>query len=352
MIRLAKRFGRFTSIFVFAAAFVILALWLQLLELAPIVCLVLAPVAILVFCASFSLLAGMLFVKAPPPSGRELSRSEAPLIWAIWDAFDPDTTGQRVLCIDEPLNASIFERKRWFGLFGRQTTMTIGLELLLLADERLLKTVIAHEVGHARHQHTTGATNLAEFLQTFDTLFEFADPETTIVGRLADLGVGAWLDRANGEQMRLSRKNELEADRVAAKLCGRDAAADSEVFMATVTKALQTEIYDPLEKELVSAIRAPEPPHERVLGKRISLVSEATQERFLPEAWAETVDEDASHPSFRQRFENIAPGTEPRPVRVGASAARTLLQPELLRTLQDEARKSWTDQIEEAVGIY
>lgn len=352
MIELAKRLGRFTNIVLFAAAFLLLALWLQLLDVAPVVFLVLAPVAIVIFCASFALLAGMLFVPAPQDGDRELDRAEAPALWAIWDEYDPAGSGDRSLRIDAQLNASISERKKWFGLFGHQTTMTLGLELLILADERLLRTVIAHEIGHARHQHTTGATNLAEFLQTFETLFAYADPETTILGRLADLGVGVWLERANGEQMRLSRQNELEADSVAAALCGRDAAADSEVFMATVTRAVQADIYAPLDKELVSAIRAPVPPHVRVKENRRMLVSEATQERHLPEAWQETAGPDASHPAFRERFENVAAGSAPRPVRVGASAAETLLPPELFTSLMQQATGTWTDRVEEAIGIY
>lgn len=352
MIELAKRLGRFTNLVLFAAAFLMLALWLQLLDFSPLVFLVLAPVAIVVFCASFALLAGMLFVPAPHDADRELNRADAPALWRIWDEYDPDTDGHRSLRIDEQLNASISERKKWFGLFGHQTTMTLGLELLILADERLLRTVIAHEVGHARFSHTTGATNLAEFLQTFETLFEFADPETTVVGRVADWGVGVWLERAHGEQMRLSRQNELEADTVAAELCGHAAAADSEVFMATVTRAVRDEIYTPLQTELVSAIRAPVPPHMRVQENRQSLVSRATQEEHLPGAWQETVEADASHPSFRERFENISPESTPRAFEVGPSAAEILLPPDLFASLMQQATDTWTSRIEEVVGIY
>lgn len=352
MIFLAKRLGRFATLILFAATLLVLGLWLQLLDIAPVAFLVLAPITILAFCASLALLTGLLFVQAPRNGDRELSRSEAPALWAIWDAYDPAASGERSLRVDEHLNASISERKKWFGLFGRQTTMTIGLELLILADERLLRTVIAHEVGHARHQHTTGGTNLAEFLQTFETLLDYADPDTTIVGRLADWGVGAWLNRASRELMRLSRQNEFEADLVAAELCGSDAAADAEVFMATLTKAVEAEVYLPLEQELVGAIRAPVPPSQRVKDRRPQLVSQETQALYLTEAWRETVVEDASHPAFRDRFENISPGETPIPVAVGPSAAGALLPPNVFDALMQQAAKAWTSQVEGSIGIY
>jgi len=352
LIFLAKRLGRFTGILLFLVACLIVAAWLQILDYAPFVFLALAPLAILVFCASFALLAGVLFVRTPRHKRIELTRMDAPALWAIWDELAPPRGERRSLLVDDLLNASISERKRWFDLLGRHTTLTLGLELLMLVDERLLRTVIAHEVGHAKLQHTAGATNLAEFLETFETLFVYVDPETTVAGGLADWALATWLKGANLELMRVSRKNELEADSFSARLCGVDAVADAEVFIATVSRAVKTEIHEPLETELLHAIRAPVAPHQRVWERRAELISAACQEKYLSDVWQETTKKEASHPCFRERFENIVPGIAPRAVAVGASAAEICLPQETFRRVMDKTLQTWTDFAENAVGIY
>lgn len=351
MIFLARRLGRFTNILFFAAGLLVLAGWLQLLDFAPYVFLFLSPVAIVVFCASVALLFGILFVPAYESDDMELTREQAPRLWQMWSELDDASPGVKTLHVDARLNASIFEGRRWFGLFGRRTVLTFGYELMLLADEQMLRTVLAHEVGHAALQHTSGATNLAEFLSTFDTLFAFADPDETVVGKLAELTLGAWLRRANGELMRISRRNELEADLFASRLCGQEAAADLELFMAAVTKAVEKEIHEPLEKEILSAIRVPSPPFERVEAQRQALVSAQTQEKYLPLAWEDKTDATSSHPSFKERFENVAPNGILRPVSVAEPAAFTCLSDKTRQALLQRFAERWARRVEPQIGI-
>ncbi|MEM9632359.1 MAG: M48 family metalloprotease [Pseudomonadota bacterium] len=297
-------------------------------------------------------MAGTFFVSVPKSGGLELNREDAPKLWEIWYEFEPENIGKRTLFIDDQLNASISQHKRWFGLFGRHTSLNLGLELLLLADERFLRSIIAHEVGHAQCQHTTGATNLHEFLETFETLFEYADPETTIVGGIVDWGLGAWYERAQGELMRVSRMNELEADLIAARLCSPQDAAETETFLATVGLAVSNRIHDPLETELLSAIRAPQPPFIRVEEQRPSLVSIETQDELMPEAWKEATSATSSHPAFRERFENVLPNQTPTAVEVGEPAAITCLPLKTFEQVKTRLTQQWVDQIETAIGIY
>jgi hypothetical protein len=110
----------------------------------------------------------------------------APGLWTLWHEFDRTTPrANRTLLIDTEVNASMAERRRHFGLLRRQITMTFGLPLLMVLDARAVRTIVAHEVAHARLQHTSGATNLQEFMVAAENLFDYADPERSISGRLA-----------------------------------------------------------------------------------------------------------------------------------------------------------------------
>ena len=352
MVFLAKRLGRYTSVVLFGGSFLIVALWLQLLNFSPITFLVLAPLVLLAFAAAFALLVGVLFVRLPDGDGLEVSREMAPQLWRMWDELDPPTSGTRRLLINADLNASISERKRWFGLFGRVATVSLGLELLILLDREMLRSVMAHEVGHARCQHLTGGTNLAEFLETFETLYEYADPGTTVVGSVADWALGAWLDRAQREMMRVSRENEFEADRFAANICGAKVCADAEVLIATASEAIAETVDKPLEQELLGAVKAPKPPLQRVFERRASIVSADTQTSFLQVAWDRELDENASHPPFRARFERVLPGAVAGAVAVGPSAATTCMSSELFEALYNGFCNLWVSSVEESFEVY
>ncbi|MEI4861647.1 M48 family metalloprotease, partial [Klebsiella pneumoniae] len=77
--------------------------------------------------------------------------------------------------------------------------------------ERAVRAVVAHEVGHAELQHTSGGANLYEFILAALNIFEYADPETTITGRISATLLNALLEWLQKEYLILSRRNELEA---------------------------------------------------------------------------------------------------------------------------------------------
>jgi hypothetical protein len=115
-----------------------------------------------------------------------VDETAAPGLWAMWNEFDGATPrARRTLAIDADLNVSIAEHKRYLGLVHRHLTMRVGLPLLIVLDERAVRAVVAHEVAHARLQHTSGAVNLQEFIAAVDNLFDHVDPVSTISGRIA-----------------------------------------------------------------------------------------------------------------------------------------------------------------------
>ena len=62
--------------------------------------------------------------------------------------------------------------------------MTVGLPLLIMLDERAIRAIIAHEIAHTRLRHTSGGTNLYDFVAASENVLYYADPDRTITGAL------------------------------------------------------------------------------------------------------------------------------------------------------------------------
>jgi hypothetical protein len=193
-----------------------------------------------------------------------VEKTAAPGLWAIWKDVERKSAGvRRTLVIDSDVNASTGEQRQFMGLFGRRIMMTIGLPLLIVLDERAVRAVVAHEVGHAELQ--PGGANLYEFILAALNIFEYADPETTITGRISAAPLNALLEWLQKEYLIPSRRNELEADRQAAECVGRYEAARALVLVESMFACMNEVVFTPLQKELLGAIRAPAPPIQRVM---------------------------------------------------------------------------------------
>src|SRR5262249_5000724 len=248
--------GRYAVLPVVAIAAAVLVAWLAALEDHPGLVLATAPVVLPVTTCAVALGVGLLVLPARRRASPPVDEQSAPGVWAMWRAVDRRRS-RRILLIDTELNASIGERKRLLGLFGRELTMTFGLPLLILLDERAVRAIVAHEVAHARLQHTSGSANLAEFMAAAEDVFEHADPDNTVIGRIAYILLRALLEWLHKEYRALSRQNELAADRDAADWVGRDEMARALVLSEVLSNRVVETILKPLDQELLGAIRAP-----------------------------------------------------------------------------------------------
>ncbi|HYW61370.1 MAG TPA: M48 family metallopeptidase, partial [Xanthobacteraceae bacterium] len=232
IIKAIRLLGRYAVLPAAAVAAAMFVGWLIALDQHPVAAAIAFPVALPVAMGVVVVGLGLLLPIRLGTDGVSVNEHEAPGLWAIWNEFDRvSPRSRRVLLIDPELNASMSEQRRWLGLRRRQLTMKVGAALLLALDERAVRAVVAHEVAHARLQHTTGGVNLVEFELAAANLFHYFDPEQTITGRVAHLLLHALLDWVNAARLALSHANELAADRDAAELVGADEIARSLVLI-------------------------------------------------------------------------------------------------------------------------
>ncbi|MDX2643010.1 M48 family metallopeptidase [Streptomyces sp. PA03-1a] len=172
--------------------------------------------------------------RAPPlrADAVPVSREEAPALWelATGIAWQVGARPPDVLLLTGDVNASVSEDGAALGLLSGQRRLHLGLPLLASLTHAELRAVLAHEFGHFSHRHTRfGAVAyrcdaaLATTLGQWNTGTRwFSLPHLVVRGsvRLYAL-VFRWLTFA------VRRRQELEADRTAARLAGHEVTASA-----------------------------------------------------------------------------------------------------------------------------
>jgi Zn-dependent protease with chaperone function len=354
ILKLILALGRYAVLPAVAAALAVFAAWLIALDHYPALALAISPVVLPFTTGAVFLAFGLLLLPRRRQTVSGVEESAAPGLWAMWKDMDRRSTGiRRTLLIDSNMNASIGEQRQFMGLFGRRLTMTIGLPLLIVLDERAVRAVVAHEVGHAELQHTSGGANLYEFILAALNIFEYADPDATITGRISATLLNALLEWLQKEYLILSRRNELEADRQAGECVGRDEAARALVLFEGLSARMNEVVFTPLQKELLGAIRAPAPPLQRIISEvgtmRMSGPIEAAARACLA---SEKDDPNATHPSLRLRLANVGFTEIPKVDAPQTSAADALLSDQAFKDLVTRLDGEWTRRAAESVDIY
>jgi Zn-dependent protease with chaperone function len=344
------RLGRYAVLPVVAVACAMSVLWLMAFDRYTIAALATAPIVLSATPVAIALGLGILLLPSRMDRNPAVDEVAAPGLWAIWKELDHAFAGSgRTLRIDADFNASIGEESRYAGLFKRHVTMTVGLGLLMIMDERAVRAVIAHEVAHARLQHTSGGTNLFDFLAASENVLYYADPDRTITGRIAYVLLHSLLEWLGKEYRALSRENELAADAGAAQQVGRGEMARALVLLEACTARLSDLVFSPLEKETLGAIKVPMPPFQRIsaqLGdiRAVEQLATAAAARLTREP-----EPDSTHPPFDKRLANLGFTDIPAIDAVQASAIDRLLSPktakELSARFDDEWRKRAHDQV-------
>jgi len=352
ILKLIRGLGRYAVLPAVAIALAVLAAWLIALDHYPRLALAISPV-VLPFATGAAFLAFGLLLPSRSKAIPGVEEAAAPGLWAMWKDLDRKSAGvRRTLMIDDNMNASIGEQRQCMGLFGRRLAMTVGLPMLIVLDERAVRAVVAHEVGHAELQHTSGGANLYEFILAAQNIFEYADPETTITGRISATLLNALLEWLQKEYLVLSRRNELEADRWAAECVGGYELARSLVLFAGMSARIDEVVYTPLQKELLGAIRAPAPPLQRIISQLETIRIPGPIEAAALALASEEEDSSTTHPSLRQSLANVGFTEVPKVDAPLTSAADTLLSDHAFKDLVTRLDCQWTRRAAESVDIY
>lgn len=199
-----------------------------------------------------------LAVVGPPAAGVRLPRDEAPELHQLVDELAARMGAMPVdaVHITTEMNASVHQRPRW-GVFGpMQTTLVLGLPLVLSIAPTQLTAIVAHEIGHLARQRRGlqgwAAYSRAWWHRACDRLAEDATlPARVLYGCLA-----GWSDADVRAAVRLNHLEEYEADSLGARVVGARVLGDTLLEVAMKANYIAQDYWDTI---MAQADKRPQP---------------------------------------------------------------------------------------------
>ncbi|MFN3228322.1 MAG: M48 family metalloprotease [Asticcacaulis sp.] len=290
-----------------------------------------------------------LWVKSEPLDGVAVTAKEAPTLFAVLDRIRSETGGLRLddVRITNEMNASIIQQTRW-AFWGTRNVLNLGLPLLQGMRQTEVEAIIAHEFGHfvGAHGRSTGF------------VYGIRRRWSQVGERLAGGIVGDQLRKYfnwygpwfAAYSFVLARRQEYEADQLAATLSGAQVFADALVriyFQFDRTDAFWPNLWSQSPQQA-----APPASPFTLLGQWL-VDAEPPEPKALERALAVSADLHDTHPTLSQRL--AALNVEPRlPPPLEIPASMTLLAEALdpIRAKFDahwhaEADENWAENYQE-----
>lgn len=290
----------------------------------------------------------MLTSRFPAPSGRELHRDDAPVLFTRLDEMRTRMNGPRfhhVLLTDE-LNAAVVQHPRLGLLGGHDNYLLLGLPLLQVMTPDEAMSVVAHEYGHLAGQHGKFGAFIYRLRNAWSRTQamsrEWTDWGSRIVARLFNW----YAPRFNAYTFVLARKNEYEADRSAVELVGRESAANA-LARVNIAARFEGERFWP---EINAKVRRePVPPASRSADWASAWRERVTAEEssaWLADALRRLTDHADTHPAPKDRIAamGIDPAALPVPTPADVSAAQDWFGTRLA-ALQSSLDDDWREAV-------
>jgi Zn-dependent protease with chaperone function len=302
-----------------------------------------AALKIMVFCYLATVGVGLIVYRAAfvstrmrKPPGIAVSPAEEPRLWARVRelAAVVGTRPPREIRLVPDVNAAVWEDTKLLGLIPGKRHMMIGVPLLLGLTRAQLDSVIAHELGHYSGSHTRAG---ALYTRTRATVVsaKLAADRNQSAGHYSGAAVWAALFAAYARLVLsvtqpAARAQEHAADRVAAQVGGRAAAASALREIPVLDAAF--DFY--LERYVApgAAFKALPMPAQ-VLGGFRELLQDPERRAELDEMRAKPPKSELgrfdSHPPIAERIAAIEalPGTAAAPEGGDAPALTLLTNP-------------------------
>ncbi|MCG0288883.1 M48 family metalloprotease [Streptomyces sp. PSAA01] len=291
------------------------------------------PMSVVTACAAFApIVFGMVWAvirTARPAVSREdavaVTRRGAPELWRTVEelARAVGTRPPASIRLTAEVNASVTEDAPLLGLAPGRRVLYLGMPLLACLSRAELRAVLAHELGHFSRRHSRFGAVAHRGAAGLDAARQ-AIQEASAANHLVRLYAGwpllllglytrvfRWLTRP------VRRRQELEADREAARVAGPGAMADALRSTAALETAWQEFLADFLAPMRRATGRIPDDPF-RAFAHMVE-APEVREPLAVLRALAveRPADPGDAHPALATRLERLArlpapePGVEP-----------------------------------------
>jgi tetratricopeptide (TPR) repeat protein len=277
-----------------------------------------ATVALVLAAIALTTIVRALSVRVESPAGREVTREEAPDLFAPIDDVLRRTQGPKRssalslerVTLDAEFDVGIRQLPRW-GVFGKYTNhLHVSIPLLAALSIAEFKTLIAHEIGHLGINHSKFAAWIYRQRGVWLALQRKLANPRGVLERVLGAFYGWYVPYFSAYTFVLARNHEYQADQVAAW------ATDARVFARALLKRdlaarFVGEIF--LARFYAQVERTPEPPYLpfSMMPRALSVA----QKEWLRMDWLEfalrrlPADGD-THPSLGERLMALDVQTE------------------------------------------
>jgi Zn-dependent protease with chaperone function len=301
----------------------------------------------------------VLWIRLPPPEGREVSRAEAPALFAILDDLRDRLRSapfHRVLVIAD-CNAAVVQQPR-LGVFGwHKNYLLLGLPLMEGLSKEEVTAVLAHECAHLSKQHNRSGQWIYRLRRSWARVFEnLSRPRTHGEVSLRPLirkFINWFWPRFNAYAFVLSRAHEYQADAIAAQLAGEQNTATALIRLAWHGRVLEQKFWPDLWQLANDTATPPEGVFLR-LTQSLGNIRRDTDAKWLDQALRSTTTNADTHPCLSDRLRAIGwasnsgasdPTLALSPVKPNAAellfSTRVAIRTEVEQTWRKECEPIW-----------
>lgn len=246
-----------------------------------------------------------LWVKFDPPEGRELRKDEAPRLFAAIDEVCAQLRAPRadVVLVNDEYNAAVSQIPR-LGVFGwHRNYLILGLPLMQALPPDEWRGVLAHEFSHLSRAHARFGNWIYRVRKTWSQLMERLEQERQ--------GGGAWMFSRFFQWYApyfaaytfvLARRDEYEADRLAATVVGPEAMARGFITGSVRSRLLSSEFWPEINQEVLTEPAPPHDVHTRMARVLRSELDPGPVQAWIEEDLANETGSIDTHPAHRDRI--------------------------------------------------
>lgn len=284
-------------------------------------------------------------VKLEPPSGREIRREDAPELFACIDEVRQRARAPvaHTVLITDDFNAAVVQHPR-LGIFGwPRNYLILGLPLMQALDLHEFRSVLAHEFGHLSGAHGKFGAWIYRLRAGWGRLTHALEQDDHW-GKVLFVPFFKWYAPAFAALSFVqARRQEYEADRMAASVSGEKTAADALIRVHLQSRFLNRDYW---RRILQEADTKAEPDARPFAMLRTAFAEHRLDDRAkvtLAAALKRRTGCEDTHPSLGDRLRAMrVPAQVPEPI--NESAADALLGP-LAEQLATEFDLQWRQSV-------
>ena len=286
-----------------------------------------------------------MFVRMAPPMGRVIAREDAPALFDLVEDVRRKTKAPRAntVLITQDFNAAVVQHPR-LGVFGwPRNYLVLGLPLMQALSVEEFRSVVAHEFGHLSGQHGKFGAWIYRLRAGWARL-AYALDESDHWGKFLFVPFFKWYAPTfSAYSFVQARRQEYEADRMAAAASGAVVAAAALVRVELQAQFLQAEYWKSIFQEADVRDQPQAQPFSMLRQAFARPRAQGDAASTLDSALKRRTGFDDTHPCLTDRL-NALGARATLPGAISASAAETLLGT-FGATLESEFDRLWHENV-------